>query len=151
MNYNLTKEEQREVFNNSEEALLRGNKVKFDFNRNWSSNFPNRSGVYAVYEINELLYIGETANLKERMKEIKRTYNHAFRKKLGEIRFNGIIEKQGKYSEKIESQMNEFYREKLYISFIEVNFGRIEIESHLIEKYQDRILNSESKRTKTTK
>jgi len=146
MSFNLTDEDLSLIYSKAETCLFDGNRIKFEFDRKWSSNFPKKSGVYAIYEGIDLLYIGETANLKERMKEVKRTYNHSFRKKLGKYRFGGVEIVKGKYSDTIENQMNDFYREKLYMSYIEVNFGRIEIESFLISKYQEILLNSQKLR-----
>ena len=146
MTYNLPNDTLHNALIQSEQDLLNSEKIKFSFDRKWTSNFPEKPGVYAIFDKSKLLYIGESANLKERMKELKRTYNHSFRKKLGGIHFNGKIGKNKKYSDKIEQMMNEFYTKNVYLSFIEVNFGRIEIESFLIDKFNDKILNSKKKR-----
>ena len=112
----------------------------------WANlNFPRGSGVYAIFEDSEnLLYIGETGNLQERIEELNRTVNHSFRKQLGFIRFNGIKSNK-KFTEEVEFKLDKFYENNLFISYIEVNFGRMEIETHLVSKYQSQLLNSEKK------
>lgn len=139
------------IIEHCEKQLLNGNKLKFSFDKNWSDNFTRKAGVYAVFSNNELLYIGESASVKERMKEIKRTINHSFRKKLGKHLFGDATLNKGKFDEKIESFLNEYYLQNIYISFIEVEFGRIEIEEELIKRHKN-ILNSISLRSsKNTK
>jgi hypothetical protein len=79
----FTKEEIKTYIDQMESELFNADKIKFTFDKNWSSNFPSKAGIYAVFDKDALRYVGETANLKERMKEVKRTVNHSFRRKLG--------------------------------------------------------------------
>ena len=103
-------------------------------------------GVYALYEDNQiLLYIGETGNLRARMNEINRTVNHSFRKELGFTRFDGIKSKK-KFEDNVELKLDDFFEQNLYVSFIEVNFGRLEIETFIITNHQTLLLNSIKKR-----
>lgn len=93
----------------------------------------------------DLLYIGETGNLKERMFDICRTINHTFRKQYGHRKLNAPKTKK-KFEPNIEKLLDNFFDEKLYVSFIKVNFGRTEIETYLVTKFQKLLLNSETKR-----
>lgn len=143
----IDKNKKEEVINEAERLLLDGNKIKFSFDKNWSNNFTKLAGVYAVFCINELLYIGESASVKERMKEIKRTINHSFRKKLGKHLYgNDAILTNGKFNIEIENALNEYYINNIYVSFIEIEFGRIEIEEELIKRNKN-LLNSISIRS----
>jgi len=127
----------------AENSLMTNPKIKFSFDRKWSHNFLPQAGVYAIFDKGKLCYIGQTANLRERMKEVKRTYNHSFRKKIG-YTLGGII-KERKFSESIEEELNEYFENNLSFSSIAIEFGRLEIESYLIQKYKD-LLNSKQKR-----
>lgn len=132
-----------------EKELLQAVKVKFSFKRNWSSNFPDKAGIYAIFDKDKLVYIGETANLKERMKEVKRTYNHSFRKKLGRFLVENAKITKGKFEEALELKLNDYYLENLEFSFNKLNFGRLEVESYLIHRnYKNGLLNSLGKRNK---
>ena len=142
----IDKIKKEELINESERLLLNGTKIKFSFDKNWSSNFTKLAGVYAVFCNDDLLYIGESASVKERMKEIKRTINHSFRKKLGKHLFCDAILTKGKFDEQIEKSLNEYYLSNLYVSFIEIEFGRIEIEEELIKRNSN-LLNSISLRS----
>jgi len=103
-----------------------------------------------VFDKGVLIYVGESANVKERMKDFKRTVNHTFRRKLGKHLFKGATITNGKFNDEIESYLNQYYIDNISVSAIEIIFGRTEIESNLIEKYKKSgILNSESKRNAT--
>jgi hypothetical protein len=134
----------------AEKELNDFSKMKFVRKKDWRSNFiPDFPGVYALYEkVGDdfiLLYVGETGSLKERMSDICRTVNHTFRGQLGQKRFNGVKSKK-KFNVEIESMLDYFFDNNLYLSFIKVNFGRTEIESYLVSKHQAILLNSETKR-----
>jgi len=140
----LTEANIRKAKEDAENTLLTSSKIKFSFDRRWSHNFLSQAGVYAIFDKGTLCYIGQTANLRERMKEVKRTYNHSFRKKLG-YTLGGVIEKR-KFSESIEEELNEYFKNNLTFSALAIDFGRLEIESYLIQKSDDDLLNSRQRR-----
>lgn len=152
MEYLLENNNLIEVLTKAQENLFAAKKYKFEKSSIWREvSIPNESGVYALYEGNDkLIYIGETGNLRERMNEINRTVNHSFRKQLGASRFGGIKSKK-KFTEDIENLLDTFFKDHLYVSFIEVNFGRLEIETFIISNHQELLLNSEKKRKKELK
>lgn len=141
----FSKSEITSFVNNFEKELLDAKKIKFSFHRKWSSNFPSEAGIYAVFDKNKLVYIGETANIKERMKEVKRTYNHSFRKKLGRHLVKDAKIVKGKFDEALETKLNDYYLEHISIACKALNFGRLEVESHLIHRNKG-LLNSIGKR-----
>lgn len=147
MKYHFKNFELNELLEKAQNDLFSSEKHKFQKDKNWRDlSIPNTPGVYALYENKtNLLYIGETGNLRERMSEINRTVNHSFRKQLGYSKFGGVKSRK-KYDDFIEEQLDEFFIEKLYVSFLEVNFGRLEIETFIITNNQEKLLNSEKKR-----
>jgi GIY-YIG catalytic domain len=143
----LTEDEILKIVELCETELKTNERVKFTFDKKWSDNFPPMAGIYAIFYKTKLVYVGESANLKERMKEIKRTYNHSFRRKLGKhLDANGVIIK-GKFSDELEAKLNEHYIKYLMFSFKKVNFGRLEIENYLMRRNEG-VLNSIGKRSK---
>ena len=147
---NLTNLDIIDIILKAEHDLLNGVKIKFNRERTWSSNFSTSAGVYMLFDKEKVIYIGESANLKERMKEIKRTINHTFRRKLGKHLFKNAQLEKGKFNPEIEDVLNSYFLENISVSAIEVLFGRTEIESNLIKKYEELdILNSKSKRNAT--
>ena len=150
MLYLLNDSALRQLLSRADKDLQEAEKFKFQRLHQWRKEVvPDFPGVYALYEKVDsnyvLLYIGETGNLRERMSDICRTINHTFRGKLGHHRFQATKIK-GKFESAIENLLNNFFDESLYASFLQVNFGRTEIESFLVTKYQAILLNSESKR-----
>lgn len=142
-----TKEEIVDFVEKLEIELFNSAHISFNFDKKWSSNFPSKAGVYAIYDLDKLIYIGESANLKERMKEVKRTYNHSFRRKLGKHLVAGSKIVKGKFGENLELSLNEYYLDRINFRYKEINFGRLEIESYLIQKHcNNGLLNSPGKR-----
>lgn len=147
MEYFLKEEDLKQLKVKAENNLLNSEKIKFKKCKIWrKNNVPNLAGIYAVFnEKMDLIYIGESGNLRDRMNEINRTVNHSFRKQFGHKYFGGIKSKK-KFDERVEKLLDDYFDEKLYISFLVVNFGRLEIETSLITKYQNKLYNSVKKR-----
>ena len=139
------------VFSNklelAEKALFNSEKIKFIKSLKWRrDNVPSEAGIYAIFDTNDrLIYIGESGNLRKRMSEISRTVNHTFRKQIGFVYFSGIKSSK-KYDDIIESKLDLYFEENIFISFLPVNFGRLEIETYLVSRNQNTILNSIKKR-----
>ena len=135
------------IFLKTEKELLNSNRLKFKKSKDWrNENIPNEPGIYAIFnEKDELMYIGESGNINARMDEINRTVNHSFRKQLGAKMFGGIKSKK-KFKDNVEKELNEYFDKYIYLSFLPVNWGRLEIETYLIDKHQDKLYNSEKKR-----
>lgn len=147
MNYKLSQCELKEILEKAENELFNSKRIQFKKCKDWRKyNVPNEAGIYAIFENdNILIYIGESGNLKDRMNEINRTVNHSFRKQFGHLRFNGIKSRK-KFTDDIETLLDVYFAENLFVSFLEVNFGRLEIETYLISKHQEKVINSVKKR-----
>ncbi|WP_158974291.1 GIY-YIG nuclease family protein [Cellulophaga sp. L1A9] len=147
MNYKLCQSELKEMLEKAEDELFNSKRIKFKKCKDWrKDNVPSEAGVYAIFENdNDLIYIGESGNLKDRMNEINRTVNHSFRKQFGHLRYNGIKSRK-KFTDDIETLLDDYFSENLFVSLLPVNFGRLEIETYLISKYQDKVINSVKKR-----
>jgi hypothetical protein len=79
------------------------------------------------------------------MSDIRRTYNHTFRKKIGLLRLNGAIIKS-KFSDEIENKLTEYMVNNCSFTYFPISFGRLEIESFLVQKFKEQLLNSNSVR-----
>lgn len=150
--YLLDEKKLIELLLKAQSNLFSSKKHKFEKSSYWRNEIiPNKSGVYALYEgTDKLIYIGETDNLRDRMNEINRTVNHSFRTQLGVSRFGGIKSRQ-KFTDNVEILLDTFFKDHLYVSFIEVNFGRLEIETFIIGNHQKLLLNAKKKRKKELK
>lgn len=130
-----------------EKELLKSKRYKINFSSQWAIEFKPVAGVYIIFDNDKLVYIGETANLYKRMKELGRTYNHSFRKKLGcKLQPDAKIEK-GKYSLELETLLTDYCNNNIYVASLPLAFGRLEVESYLIHKHHlTGLLNSLGKR-----
>lgn len=133
------------IVNAVELDLLHKTKVEFSLVNHWHKQFPSQPGVYAVFEKSKLIYIGETSDIQSRMKDFRRTYNHTLRNKIGLLRLGGIRE-ANKFSEEIESLLDEYMVLNLSVTCHSLSFGRIEVESRLVQKYKVQLLNAVSVR-----
>lgn len=146
MIFKLKERELYQTFLNAEKKLFNSPKIKFERNIQWRKKHLTHSpGIYALFEKETLVYVGETGDLLKRMSDITRTVNHSFRKQLGFRKFGGVKSSK-KFETKIETLLDNYFDNELFISFLEINFGRLEIETYLVDKYQNQIINSEKKR-----
>jgi len=129
--------------------LDKNNREIFQLNTQWNKGVSAKSGVYAFFDNDKIIYIGETGSLKGRMSDVRRTVNHTLRRTIGNKLFSNIkgfnkATSKKKFPEHIEILINE-YMEKLHIAIIPISFGRAEIEEYLIEKYKP-VFNTKTKR-----
>ena len=66
-----------------QELLARRSRRKIRLSREWASEFPDESGVYAAFENGDLVYIGETGKLSGRMTDLLDTRHHSLRRNIG--------------------------------------------------------------------
>jgi hypothetical protein len=144
---NLKESEILKIVETCEQELKSKEKIKFSFDKKWSDNFPKKAGIYAIFYKGKLVYVGESANLKERMKEVKRTYNHSFRRKLGKYLNPDSKIVKGKFDIELEEELSLHFKDYLMFTYTEVNFGRKEIENHLMQRNEG-VFNSIGKRGK---
>lgn len=105
--------------------------------REWTSKVPNEPGVYILKELDQIVYVGETGNLRGRMKDLLDSRHHTVRRTIGKSFSSVEGFKQGtvkeKFPEHIEGLLNEHICNKLLIAYLPVFLGRKELEE-LIEK-----------------
>lgn len=144
----LTNQQVKAFVNEFEMALLAAPRHKLNFDNNWRANIDKAPGVYAIFDKDQLVYIGETANLYQRMGEIGRTYNHSFRKKLGKkLQPGAVMGKNSRtYELDLEDLLTSYCNSNISVACKPLAFGRLEVESYLIHKHKDILLNSVGKR-----
>lgn len=117
----------------------------------WPSQVPSQAGIYLIRNKDKIIvYVGESSNINARMRDITRTVNHTFRRKVGAELFCGHPEytqasSKRRYSDQIEELINQHCIDHFNISFIPLVIGRKEIEDYLLQKH-DPIYNSKQKR-----
>ena len=69
------------------EDALKFNKKYPMYSEEWLMAAPKALGIYFVFHNDKVVYVGESANLYKRMKDLSSTYNHTLRRKLGKALF----------------------------------------------------------------
>jgi hypothetical protein len=115
-----------------------------------TASFSDKQGVYCIFEHDELIYVGETGSLKERMKDIFRTMNHSFRRSLGKRQFAnvaGVSEANSKtnFPFDVELQLTEYMESNIRVALTPVAIGRKEVEEIIVKKHAP-VFNSRGQR-----
>jgi hypothetical protein len=101
--------------------------------RLWAVQAPNEAGVYVLKEGDNLIYVGETGNLRGRMDDLLDSRNHCIRRTLGERLYSDHIDFQKataslKFPPEIETLLNTHISDNLSIAYLAVPLGRKELE-----------------------
>lgn len=148
----MTKQEVNAYLRSLERKLLStDNWQKIELTREWANKFPKEAGVYVVREDNIICYVGETALLRSRMKDLLDTRNHVLRRKIGNTKFKHLPGFQKATSSKkfihgIEDKLNIWIESNLEIATLAVDLGRKELEEFIYDKYDKPKYNSKGKR-----
>ena len=119
--------------------MLKQNRKPASLTREWSKAMPGEPGVYAWFEGNNLIYVGESGLLCDRLDDARRTYNHTLRRSLGRTRFSKLKHYRPatgskKFPANIEKRLDDLMK-TLTVSVVPVPFGRTEVEEYMKEKY----------------
>ena len=100
--------------------------------RQWASKIPSKPGVYAVKENNELIYVGETGNLRGRMKDLLDSRHHVIRRTIGYNLFSthegfNKATTNNKFPDHIEILLNNHISTNLRLAHLPVELGRKEL------------------------
>ena len=116
--------------------LSKNNFKKVVMTREWASKIPNTSGVYVFKDSDKIVYVGETGNLRGRMKDLLDSRHHTVRRTIGERFYCDIpgfakATTKLKFPENIELLVNEHICTKLFLAYLEVKLGRKELEEYI--------------------
>src|SRR5712671_778681 len=97
------------------------------------SIWPPKSGVYAIYQGSNIVWVGESGDLSARAKDLFRTKNHSFRRLLGAKVFSRRMgfepaTKKKSFSPEIELNLTKYMERRLSFAVAPVAAGRKEIE-----------------------
>jgi hypothetical protein len=114
---------------------------KIDLTRAWASDFPSVPGVYIFRDKKKIVYVGETGNLRGRMKDMVDTRNHVLRRNIGnklycEIRGFESATARRKFNDTIEDILNSHIRKNLTVCCMKVDLGRKELEEKIQNEFK---------------
>ena len=104
---------------------------------NWAEDVPLEAGVYAVWENDHPIYVGETSSLRARMSDLARPVNHTFARKTC---------KSFEIAETSLEELAAAMRAKYVLSFVTVSLGRAEVEEFLILRWRRTLINKPATR-----
>jgi len=125
---------------------------KITLTRQWTSTVPSKAGVYVLREGTEIVYVGETGNLKGRMNDLLDSRHHTIRRTIGKNLFSnlkGFIQAttKVKFPDEFEILVNEHICNNLNIAYLAVELGRKELEEFIEQDIKKEIkLNKRGKR-----
>lgn len=106
-------------------------------------------GLYVIWQGEKPIYVGESRDVKKRLKDMQNTLNHTLRRKIGEELSGEKATSKKKFSQNTEKKLNNHFRKNLKYSYKQINFGRVEIQDELVKhltKKGYKLYNSEVKR-----
>jgi len=125
----------------SDKLLDECDRHQIELTRAWASNFPSSPGVYIFRDKAEIIYVGETGNLRGRMKDMIDTRNHVLRRSIGkklfcEIEGFQLATASTKFIDSIEDMLNTHIKENLTVCCMAVELGRKELEEKIQKDFQ---------------
>lgn len=107
----------------------------------WYDEAPSCAGVYLIWKENILVYVGETSNIKKRMRDIQDTKNHTLRRKIGRKHFSneqGFLPATSshKFPNDIERKITHYMKEHFEVTYIPLHLGRKEVEEYFLRLKQ---------------
>ena len=119
-----------------EEALSSSERLSPLSAVDWASDVPHEAGVYVIWQRKKPIYVGQTSSLSARMVDLARPVNHTFSRKTC------------KALEIPESSLVEFKKamKKYKLSYIQVPFGRSELEEYLVLRWRKSLINKPAAR-----
>jgi hypothetical protein len=88
----------------------------------WREGVPRNAGVYVIWrkdKPDEPVYVGESCNLYKRFGDLGRPANHTFASQM---------DKKHPWGDELKTKISQ----KFVISYIELDFGRKELEEYLV-------------------
>ena len=109
--------------------------------RAWAKTVPSAPGVYVLKEQSEIIYVGETGNLRQRMIDLMDTRHHTARRTIGHKLFSELkgyhsASSKKKFPPHVESLLNDHICTHLCIAYLVVSLGRKELEEMLIDEIE---------------
>jgi len=99
------------------------NQKTVELSRAWANKIPSHPGTYVAFEEGKVVYVGETGNIRERMKDLLDSRHHTFRRNIGKYNFSKLdgylnASPKDKFPPHIEEKVVSWITEKIKISVL---------------------------------
>jgi len=127
------------------------NKKAVALTNDWVNGFPSKPGIYVAFERDKIVYVGETGNIRGRMRDLQDSRHHTLRRNIGKYNFSNEkgyedANTKKKFPTHIEKEVDEWLTRKIKISVLPTKLGRKELEEILVGKYDPKY-NKKGQRT----
>jgi hypothetical protein len=104
----------------------------------WTTEFPSKPGIYAIFEGVELIWVGETGNIQSRMMDLLDSRHHVLRRHIGQKKFSSEPDFQkattkNKFPPPIERKLEKWLMGNCKIAAMPVLLGRKELEERIVD------------------
>ena len=72
----MTNKQILKYLQNLESKLYASPQRRIQLTLEWKKSFPTMPGVYGIFKSRQLIYVGETGNISQRMNDLRNTKNH---------------------------------------------------------------------------
>ena len=115
-------------------------RTRYDGHASFHLSFESAPGVYCIFEDDSLIYVGQTRDLRKRMRDLSITANHTFRKAFAKHHFASHADyapfRKPRFHPTIEELLTERMKSSVSVSSCPVWFGRVEVEDYLIDQHR---------------
>ncbi len=117
------------------------NKQKVTLESEWIKALPSEPGTYVIFESGELVYVGETGNIRGRIKDMRDTRHHTLRRNVGSVNFSNTpgykrASSKKKFPKDIECKVEEWFKSKFEVSVLPLKLGRKELEEKICKEHE---------------
>ena len=123
-----------------EAKLLKESKVRVSLSHSWANSFPAKPGVYIAYKGKVIVYVGETGNVRGRMRDLLDSRHHTLRRHIGKSNFSNLkgyrdATSKNKFPSHIENKVNLWIKKNILIAAVIIRLGRKELEERMVKKF----------------
>lgn len=133
----MTQQKIKNYLNDSLDKLISQSGIRIQSTANWKSEIPNSPGVY-IFSDNRgnIVYVGESGNLRKRMNDILDTRHHSLRRSIGKTFFSKKLDYEEattskKFPDHIEALVDKHINKKLTLKYLPIALGRKELEEYI--------------------
>lgn len=128
-----------------EGQVLKQDKKNIELSQKWVELFPSKPGVYVILENDKPIYVGETGNIRGRMRDLLDSRHHTFRRSVGRLEFSKEnsyknADSKRKFPTHIECLVTGLIKKKFKICYLPLVLGRKELEERIIERHKPKYI-----------
>jgi hypothetical protein len=119
----------------------------------WANQFPSEAGIYTAFENGKIGYLGESGNIRGRFKDLLDSRHYDLRRNFGKLNSSSVdgysdADSYNKFPSSVEEKVNSLLMDKIKISVLFTDIGRLDLEEKLIDKFHPKYNKKEKRKRK---